>query len=277
MIDLNIWVKASISTLAVCANIATIGSFFYRPEKDMEANKSSSLTNEMEHEKRIRALKRTKLLRKLLPFTIAFGIFSGLLYVEINQGGEKGSGNIYIDGGEFIINLPPTENGSNETEYNGITPAQTASPSPSPSPSPTLQLNRPPISVIVAEANELFSKVWDEWTGYNAVNLSEQNYYVDDGDLVWIIDRSECWAEYYYIDGKVRFALIKEDKYSTEAIRLYFYDDELVRLINLEKEYIHEDDDSEEFEEVKIYASKAANVYSDAMSYLQRFEPEVLE
>lgn len=131
--------------------------------------------------------------------------------------------------------------------------------------------------VIIAEANELFSKVWDEWTGYNDVNTSEHNYYVDNGDLVWIIDRTECWVEYYYIDGEVRFALIKEDKYSTDAIRLYFYCGELKRMINFEKIYIHAEDDSEEFEEMKIYAEKAASVYSNAMSYIQRFEPEALE
>lgn len=163
-----------------------------------------------------------------------------------------------------------------------VTPTPTSQPESSESAPPTATPGSKPcddksFEVIIAEANELFSKVWDEWTGYNAVNTSEHNYYVDAGDLVWIIDRTECWAEYYYIDGEVRFALIKEDKYSTDAIRLYFYCGELIRLINYEKEYIYAEDDSEEFDEMKVYAEKAASAYSNAMSYIQRFEPDVLE
>jgi len=134
------------------------------------------------------------------------------------------------------------------------------------------------IPLIVSEATSLYNYNINNLRSFGFARLDDIKYYEDGGKInLIVIENADGYTEYHYLDGKLRFGLYKESADSGEAIRMHFYNDQLVQFMDTDKNEYILDYDNNDFNILGVHADLGTIYYGDGMSYLREYYPDLLK
>ncbi len=161
------------------------------------------------------------------------------------------------------------------------TPAPAATPLPAmpadiPDPIPDYETENLDRNDVVSQAADTYNRVQTNWRSYDAIHSGDISCYFENGQLLWVIDRSQGWREYYFVKDDARFILVKDSAESDTAWRLYCYKGQLTELMLPDASVEGPGSDSADYLVMSDIALSAGEVMSYAYDLAMHSDPEIL-
>ncbi len=131
---------------------------------------------------------------------------------------------------------------------------------------------------IMAEVGEVYSYNMENWEHFDSAAYDDIRYFEEDGYITMIMLKGEdYYEEYHYLNGMLRFVLLKQSDTARDGIRLHFYNGQLVKALDFEKnEYTLAYDDAF-FLDMGIFGLIGESLYADGMDYMEEYYSDMLK
>jgi len=143
--------------------------------------------------------------------------------------------------------------------------------------SPGEEITRVHVPPIMAEVGDVYSYNMQHWTNFDSAVQDNIRYFEEDGYITLIIVKDDnFYEEYHYLNGMLRFTLLKNSAADSEAIRLHFYNGQLVKALDFEMKEFTLAYDEPFFVIMSDYAQRGNDLYADGMDYIERYHSDIL-